>query len=108
MGHCGLHPHDSSDGAFHNDLLFWAELPRTIGWGNTACFSVALSALDLSSILMKAGIEILFPFGGVGHDLAMNKFVGVRIVLSHGISSLVSGIADVAVAEALGCKGVGC
>ena len=57
---------------------------------------------------MKAGIGISFPFGGIGYDLATNKFVEARMVLGHKVLSLVSGIANVAVAEALGCKGVGC
>ena len=102
MGHCGPHPHNSSDD------LFWAELPRTIGWGITTCFGGALSALGLSSILMKAGIGISFPFGQMGHDLATNKFVEAGTVLGHEVSSLVSGMAAEAVAGALGCKGIGC
>ena len=99
MGHWGPHPHSSSD-----DLLFWAELPRTTGQGIAAFFGGALSALGLSPIVMKAGIGISFPVGGISHDLARNKFVEARTVLGHGVSSLVSE----AVAGALGCKGVGC
>ena len=80
---------------------------RVIGWRIAACFGGALSALGLSSILMKAGVGISFPFGGIGHDLATNKFVEARTVLGHWVSSPVSRIIDVAVAEALGCRGVG-
>ena len=57
---------------------------------------------------MKDGVGISFPFGGISHDLATNKFVEARTVLSHGVSSLVSGMAEVPVAETLGCRGVGC
>ena len=101
------HPHNSSDGTFGNDFLFWAELCRTIGQGINACFGGALSALVLS-ILMKAGVGISFPFGGIGHDLATYKFVEAGTVLDHGVSSLSSRMTDVAVAEALDCRGVGC
>ena len=103
MGHCGPHPHTSSD-----DLLFWADLLWTIVWGVTACFCGALSVLGLSSILKKAGIGISFPFGGITHDdLAANKFVEAGTVLGHWVSSTFSGMAAEAVAGALGCKGVG-
>ena len=108
MGHCGPHPHNSSNGTFGNDFLFWDILPRTIGWGIAAWFGGALSASGLFPILMKAGIRISFPFDGIGHDLAKNKFVEARTVLDHGISSLVGGMVDVAVAGALSCRGVGC
>ena len=103
MGHYGPHPHNSSD-----ELLFWSELDRTFGQGIAICFGGAISVLGLSSISMKAGIGISFPFGGIGHDLATNKFVEARTVLGRGVSSLVGGMADEAVAGALGCKGVGC
>ena len=103
MGHCGPPTHNSSD-----DLLFWAELPWTIGQGIAACFDGALSELGLSSILMKAGNGISFPFRGIGPDLATNKSVEAGTVLGHGVSSLVSGMAAEAVAGALGFKGVGC
>ena len=56
---------------------------------------------------MKAGIGISFPFWGISNDLATNKFVEARTVLGHGESSLVSGMAHVAVAGTLGCRGVG-
>ena len=75
MGHYGPHPCNSFDGAFGIDLLFWAELPRTIGHGVTACFGGTLSALGLSSILMKAGIGISFPFRGIDHNLATNNLL---------------------------------
>ena len=57
---------------------------------------------------MKAVIEISFPFWGIGHDLAINKFVEAGTMLGHEVSSLVTGMAAPAVAGALGCKGVGC
>ena len=107
MWHCGPLPYNSSDGTFGNDVLFGAELPRTIGQGIAACLGGALSTL-VPSILMKAGVQISFPFKGIGHDLAKNKFVEARTMLGHGVSSLVSGMADLAVAKALGCRGVGC
>ena len=91
-----------------NDLLFWDELPRTIGWGIAACFGGALSALGLSSILRKAGIGISFPFGGIGHDLGHKKFVEARMVLGHGVSSLVSGMQMWQWPKALSYKCVGC
>ena len=107
-GSMGPHPHNSSDGAFGNNTLSMADLPRTIGWGIAACFGGALSASGLSSILIKAGVGISFPFWGIGHDLATNKLFEAITVLGHGVSSLVGGMADVAVAETLGCRGVGC
>ena len=106
---CGPHLHNSSDGTLGNDvlLLCGAELPRTIGWGITACLGGEFSASGLS-ILRRAGAGILFPFGGIGHDLATNKFVEAGTVLDHGVESLVGGMADVAVAETLGSRDVGC
>ena len=80
--------------------LSWA-----IGQGIAACFCGAFSILGLSSILIKAGIGISFPFGRIGHnDLATNKFVEAGTMLGHGVSSLVGGMAAKAVAGALGCK----
>ena len=77
-------------------------------WGVSVCFGGALSVLGFSSILMKAVVSMSFPFGGIDHDLATNKFVETRTVLGQGVSSLVSGMAAEVVAGALGCKGVGC
>ena len=57
---------------------------------------------------MKAGIGISFPIGGISQYLATNKSVEAGMVLGHGVLSLVSGMPDVAVAEALGCKDAGC
>ena len=57
---------------------------------------------------MKAGIGISFPFGGICHDPVTNKFVEAGTVLGLGVSSLVFGMIDVTVVEALGCGGVGC
>ena len=55
-----------------------------------------------------AGAGILFSLGVIGHDLATNKFVEAQTVLGHGVTSLVGGMADVAVAEALDSRDVGC
>ena len=54
------------------------------------------------------GAGILFSFRGIGHDLATNKLFEARTVLGHGLVSLVRGMADVAVAETLGSRDVGC
>ena len=56
---------------------------------------------------MMAGSGILFSFRQIDYDLAPNKFVEARTVLGHGLSSLVGGMADVEVDEALGSRGVG-
>ena len=57
---------------------------------------------------MMAGVGISFPFGGIGHDLATNKFVEAGTVLGHGVVYLVIGMADEAVAEALDSRDVVC
>ena len=57
---------------------------------------------------MMAGAGISFSFGGIGHDLAINKLVEAGTLFGHGVTSLVGGMADVAVAEALDSRGVGC
>ena len=103
MGYCGPHPCSSSD-----DLMFWAELSRTIGSGIATCFGGAFSTLGLSYILMKVGIGISFPFRGISQDLATSKFVQAGTVFGDGVSCIVSGMAAEAVAGALGCKGIGC
>ena len=107
-GHCGPHLHNSSDGTFGNGmLLFGAELPRTIGQGIVSCFDGAFSALSLFSLRM-GGAGSLFLIGGIGHDLATNKFVEAGTVLGNGLAFLVCGMADMAVAEALGSRDAGC
>ena len=55
-----------------------------------------------------AGAGMWFLFGRIGHDLATNKFVEAQTVLGHGVATLVGGMADVAVAEALGSGDAGC
>ena len=108
-GHCGPHLHNSSDDTLGNGmlLLFGAELPRTTGWGITAYFGGTFSASGLF-ILCMAGTGMSFLFGEIGHDLATSKFIEAGTVLGHGVASLVGGMADVAVLEALDSRDAGC
>ena len=55
----------------------------------------------VSLVLMKAGTGISLPFERMGHDMATNTLVEARTVLDYGVSSLVGGMADEAVAKAL-------
>ena len=45
----------------------------------------------------------LIPIWGIHHDLATNKLVEAGTVFDHGVSSLVSRAADVAVPVGVGC-----
>ena len=76
--------HNSSDGTLGNDVLSWfgAELHRTIGQGIGACIGRTFFTSGFF-ILCMAGAGMMFLFGGIGHDLATNKFVKARTVLSH-------------------------
>ena len=106
--HCGPHLHKSACGTAGNVmLLFGAGLPRTIGWGIAACFGGVSSALGLY-IFWMADAGLSFLLDGIGHDLVINKFIEAGTVLGHGVSSLVDGMAGMAVAGALGTRGASC
>ena len=55
-----------------------------------------------------AGAGMSFLFGQISHNLAANKFIEAATVLGHGVASLIGGMADVAVVEALGSSDAGC
>ena len=57
MGHCGPHLHNSSDGTFGTDMVFWVELHRTIVQGIIAYFGGAFSASGLSILMMVLGFH---------------------------------------------------
>ena len=75
-------------------LVSWHGDSYLLWWGLFICFLC----------LGQGGCWDLITLGWIGHDaLATNKFVKASIVFGHGVSSLVSGDVDVAVAVALGC-----
>ena len=112
MGHCGPHPHNSSD-----DLLFWADLSWAMSWGSLPVFvghflywvsppSEKRLVLGFHPNLGESAcIGISSLFQGISHDdLATNKFIDARTVFGHGVSSHVSGMAAEAVAGDLVAK----
>ena len=70
-------------------------------WGIAACSSEVFFS-DFS-LLTKVCNGTSSTWGGDHDNLATNKLVEARTVFGHRVSSLVSGVAKVAAAVALGC-----